>query len=106
MLYSPRPRRDNHPGPREMIRVARFFKYHTLDDITAAGAELGLDLRFSTDLGPLFEPVVFGDLVAGNRFCVQPMEGCDGTPDGEPGELTYRRYHRFGAGGAKLIWVE
>jgi 2,4-dienoyl-CoA reductase-like NADH-dependent reductase (Old Yellow Enzyme family) len=34
------------------------------------------------------------------------MEGCDGTLDGHPDELTYRRYQRFGAGGAKLIWGE
>src|SRR5207244_8572785 len=32
--------------------------------------------------------------------------GCDGTLDGRPDELTYRRYQRFGAGGAKLIWGE
>ncbi|HJT78714.1 MAG TPA: NADH:flavin oxidoreductase, partial [Gemmataceae bacterium] len=38
--------------------------------------------------------------------CVQPMEGCDGTSDGRPGELTFRRYRRFGAGGAKFIWGE
>src|SRR5262245_42939264 len=34
------------------------------------------------------------------------MEGCDGTSDGKPDELTFRRYRRFGAGGAKLIWGE
>ena len=34
------------------------------------------------------------------------MEGCDGELDGSPGELTFRRYRRFGAGGAKLIWGE
>src|SRR4051812_47477183 len=34
------------------------------------------------------------------------MEGCDGTLDGRPDELTYRRYRRFGDGGAKLIWGE
>src|SRR4051794_38993388 len=34
------------------------------------------------------------------------MEGCDGTLDGSPGELTVRRYVRFGAGGAKLLWGE
>src|SRR5271156_2513427 len=34
------------------------------------------------------------------------MEGCDATLDGEPDELTFRRYRRFGAGGAKLIWGE
>jgi 2,4-dienoyl-CoA reductase-like NADH-dependent reductase (Old Yellow Enzyme family) len=45
-------------------------------------------------------------LTAGNALCIQPMEGCDGTPDGRPDELTFRRYRRFGAGGAKLIWGE
>jgi NADPH2 dehydrogenase len=34
------------------------------------------------------------------------MEGCDGTLEGAPDELTFRRYRRFGAGGAKLIWGE
>jgi 2,4-dienoyl-CoA reductase-like NADH-dependent reductase (Old Yellow Enzyme family) len=34
------------------------------------------------------------------------MEGCDGTLDGRPDGLTFRRYRRFGAGGAKLIWGE
>jgi 2,4-dienoyl-CoA reductase-like NADH-dependent reductase (Old Yellow Enzyme family) len=34
------------------------------------------------------------------------MEGCDSTLDGRPDELTFRRYVRFGAGGAKLIWGE
>ena len=42
----------------------------------------------------------------GNRWCIHPMEGCDGELDGTPGELTFRRYVRFGAGGAKIIWGE
>jgi NADPH2 dehydrogenase len=86
--------------------VSRYFKFRSVDDLQAASAELGLDLRFSDDLGPLFRPVKVGPLVAGNALCVQPMEGCDGTLDGRPDELTYRRYRRFGAGGAKLIWGE
>jgi len=32
------------------------------------------------------------------------MEGWDGTPDGRPTELTFRRWERFGGSGAKLIW--
>jgi 2,4-dienoyl-CoA reductase-like NADH-dependent reductase (Old Yellow Enzyme family) len=86
--------------------MARYFKFHCLDDLTAECRRLGLDLRFSDDLGPLFRPVAIGSLRAGNSMCVQPMEGCDGTLDGRPGELTFRRYCRFGAGGAKLIWGE
>ena len=40
----------------------------------------------------------------GNRFCILPMEGWDGTTDGRPSELTRRRWKRFGLSGAKLIW--
>ena len=40
----------------------------------------------------------------GNRFCILPMEGWDGTSDGRPTELTRRRWKRFGSSGAKLIW--
>ena len=32
------------------------------------------------------------------------MEGWDGTADGEPSDLTTRRWERFGISGAKLIW--
>src|SRR5690349_12082448 len=32
------------------------------------------------------------------------MEGWDGTADGRPGELTVRRWQRFGASGAALVW--
>ena len=32
------------------------------------------------------------------------MEGWDGTADGEPSDLTRRRWQRFGLSGAKLIW--
>ena len=32
------------------------------------------------------------------------MEGWDGTPDGEPTDLTRRRWRNFGISGAKLMW--
>jgi 2,4-dienoyl-CoA reductase-like NADH-dependent reductase (Old Yellow Enzyme family) len=86
--------------------VARYFKFHSVADLEAASRQLGLDLRFTDDFSPLFRPVQLGSLRAGNALCVQPMEGCDGTLDGHPDDLTYRRYQRFGAGGAKLIWGE
>jgi 2,4-dienoyl-CoA reductase-like NADH-dependent reductase (Old Yellow Enzyme family) len=86
--------------------LARYFKFHTLADLEAECRRLDLDLRFSEDLQPLFRPVPIGQCRAGNALCIQPMEGCDGTPDGRPDELTFRRYRRFGAGGAKVIWVE
>jgi 2,4-dienoyl-CoA reductase-like NADH-dependent reductase (Old Yellow Enzyme family) len=86
--------------------VARYFRFHSVADIEAESARLGLDLRFSDDFAPLFRPVAIGPLRASNALCIQPMEGCDGTLDGRPDELTFRRYRRFGAGGAKLIWGE
>jgi 2,4-dienoyl-CoA reductase-like NADH-dependent reductase (Old Yellow Enzyme family) len=86
--------------------VARYFKFRSVEDIDAECRRLGLDLHFSSDFSPLFRPVNVGPLRAGNSLCVQPMEGCDCTLDGRPDELTFRRYQRFGAGGAKLIWGE
>lgn len=40
----------------------------------------------------------------GNRFCILPMEGWDGTTDGLPTDLTKRRWHNFAISGAKLLW--
>jgi NADPH2 dehydrogenase len=86
--------------------VARYFKFHSIADLETAAAQLGLDLRFSDNFAPLFRPVTIGPLRAGNALCIQPMEGCDATLDGRPDSLTFRRYERFGVGGAKLIWCE
>lgn len=55
--------------------------------------------------GPLAQPYILPDgRKIGNRFCIHPMEGWDGTRDGRPSELTYRRWRNFGLSGAKLIW--
>jgi 2,4-dienoyl-CoA reductase-like NADH-dependent reductase (Old Yellow Enzyme family) len=86
--------------------MSHYFKFRSIHDLEQANSHLGLDLRFTDDLTPLFQPVRIGPLKAGNAMCIQPMEGCDGTLDGRPDELTLRRYQRFGAGGAKLIWFE
>lgn len=86
--------------------MARYFKYKTSDDLRSDAAALGQTIELSEDLSPLFRPISVGGRTVGNRLCVQPMEGCDGTLDGWPDELTCRRYLRFGAGGAKLIWGE
>jgi len=86
--------------------MARYFKYKSPEDLVVDARELGGTLHVSQDPAPLFTPVTIGSRTVGNRLCVQPMEGCDGTLDGLPDELTFRRYQRFGAGGAKLIWGE
>ncbi len=86
--------------------VSRYFRYKTSEDLVAGARALGLGVELSADLSPLLESVDVGGRPVGNRLAIQPMEGCDGEADGSPGELTFRRYRRFGAGGAKLIWGE
>jgi 2,4-dienoyl-CoA reductase-like NADH-dependent reductase (Old Yellow Enzyme family) len=86
--------------------VSRYFKYKTSQALLADARGLGLDFHLSADLAPLFRPIDLGGRTVGNRLAIQPMEGCDGQRDGAPGELTFRRYRRFGAGGAKLVWGE
>ena len=53
---------------------------------------------------PLAQPIHLAGKTIGNRFCIHPMEGWDGTRDGKPSEATVRRWRNFGLSGAKLIW--
>jgi 2,4-dienoyl-CoA reductase-like NADH-dependent reductase (Old Yellow Enzyme family) len=66
--------------------------------------DLGLDEELAGAAGPLGAPRAVAGRVAGNRFCIHPMEGWDGTHDGLPSEHTLRRWRNFGASGAKLVW--
>lgn len=82
------------------------FRFRTLDELRARIAELGIELPLDDDVSVLAEPVAIGHLTAPNRLVVHPMEGCDGTAEGQPDKLTIRRYERFAAGGAGLLWFE
>jgi len=83
------------------------FNYRSLDELQAAAARLGLaDLAFDEDVSILAQPVALGRRTAPNALVSQPMEGCDGTPDGSPGPLSLRRYQRFAGGGAGIVWFE
>ena len=93
----------------------RYFNYRTLGDLRRDAERLGIDLPLLEDRGEirhwLSRPVeILGregrSWRIGNSLAIHPMEGCDGELDGRPGELTFRRYRRFGAGGAKLVWFE
>ena len=86
--------------------MAKFFKYKTLDMLREEVERLGVGVRLEDELRACLEPLEIGGRTVGNRFAIHPMEGCDGELDGKPGELTIRRWERFGAGGAKLIWGE
>lgn len=82
------------------------FHYHSPDELATEIGRLGLDIPLTEDFSPLTEPQDCGRFRLANRFAVLPMEGCDGTAIGAPDELTFRRYRRFAAGGAGLLWVE
>lgn len=83
------------------------FKSHA--EFVGHVASLGLDLPcdesiLAGDQSPLSQPMHCDEITIGNRFCILPMEGWDGTTDGQPTELTRRRWRNFGISGAKLIW--
>ncbi len=84
----------------------KYFSYKTLEELRLEVEALGVDITFEEKLDAISRPVDIAGRKIGNSLAIQPMEGCDGMPDGRPGELTYRRWERFGDGGAKLIWGE
>ena len=80
--------------------------YTNIESFREQNRELAAKLPYSEDLSVLGKSLTIGNHTIPNRLVCQAMEGCDGTPDGRPGELTLRRYDRFAEGGAGLIWVE
>lgn len=89
----------------------RHFTYRSLTELQQNCSELGLrHIRFEPDSlavqAALARPVALANFRIGNSLCIHPMEGCDGTLDGRPDQLTWRRYQRFARGGAKLVWFE
>mgnify|MGYP000965362600 CR=1 FL=1 len=82
------------------------FHYNKIDQVITEAEKLGVNLPLSENMALLSRPLNFCGLTASNRLAIQPMEGCDGTADGAPDELTVRRYHRFARSGAGLIWAE
>jgi 2,4-dienoyl-CoA reductase-like NADH-dependent reductase (Old Yellow Enzyme family) len=93
----------------ETTNYRRVATLKTADEFAAYLVEVGADLQFDRELeggarATLAQPYQLGDFSIGNRFCILPMEGWDGSEDGRPSELTKRRWQHFGASGAKLIW--
>lgn len=82
------------------------FSLSSIADLKELAERLGVRIDAIEDVSILAEPVGAGDLLIPNSLAVHPMEGCDGDSQGKPGKLTFRRYERFAAGGAGLIWGE
>jgi NADPH2 dehydrogenase len=83
------------------LKTADAFRAHL-----AAGA-IHLPFDDAVESGPtspLGQPWHRARGTIGNRFCILPMEGWDGTLDGFPTDFTRRRWKNFGLSGAKLIF--
>lgn len=91
------------------MKLKKVASLTTVEQFREHVASLGIDLPIADALGqggqsPLGKPAEVGGRAIGNRFCILPMEGWDGTTDGLPTDLTRRRWRNFGDSGAKLIW--
>ncbi|MFI4912082.1 MAG: FAD-dependent oxidoreductase [Sedimentisphaeraceae bacterium JB056] len=78
----------------------------SISDFQNSCKEASVNIDISEDVSVLGEPVKIGNVTAPNSMAIHPMEGADGTNEGKPGPLTIRRYKRFAAGGAGMIWAE
>jgi NADPH2 dehydrogenase len=91
------------------LQFPRVASLKTASALRAYLATSGIPLEFDdvmapADDSPLAQPLEIEGTRVGNRFCILPMEGWDGTREGEPSDLTRRRWRNFGTSGAKLIW--
>ena len=83
------------------VKDVALFQEH----VRSLGLTIPSDSRLLTGVdSPLTHPLSRGGIQIGNRIAVHPMEGWDGTADGNPTEHTIHRWKKFGRSGAKLIW--
>jgi 2,4-dienoyl-CoA reductase-like NADH-dependent reductase (Old Yellow Enzyme family) len=88
----------------------KLSQFRTPNELRARLVELGLSIPCDDAIqsaatgSPLAQPLDVGGFTVGNRWCIHPMEGWDGSTSGEPTARTLRRWKHFGESGAKLIW--
>lgn len=90
----------------EIARLGSFKDAgHFQNFLATLGLAIPCDLALIRNSeSPLAQPLERNGIKIGNRFAIHPMEGWDGTADGNPTDHTIRRWQRFGSSGAKLIW--
>jgi len=84
----------------------RPFDYKNLKEFQNDILVQELYLPINEDLAILSEPIELYGKKIKNRLAIQPLEGFDASEEGTPSDLTFRRYKRFSAGGAGMIWFE
>src|SRR5439155_15917122 len=99
-------------GAETSMNTPRILRLGALKDVARFQdhlRSLGLTIRGDPELlsgsdSPLRWPLSSGGIKIGNRMAVHPMEGWDGTSDGNPSGHTIHRWKKFGRSGGKLIW--
>ena len=91
------------------VTITRIPGLRTVQSFRDYVGKLGIDLQIEDSIAqgsasPLAKSLKWNNRVIGNSWCVQPMEGWDGTTTGGVTEPMIRRWQNFGASGAKLIW--
>jgi len=85
------------------------LRLSSIEDLRQLSSQLKVTIDAIEDVSILAQPIQLNlpkGMVILNSLAVHPMEGCDGDSQGRPGALTLRRYERFAAGGAGLLWFE
>ena len=83
------------------LKTVEQFREH----IESLGINLPIDDTVQTgDDAPLAQKLEYKGRTIGNRWSILPMEGWDCFSNGEPSDLTERRWVRFGQSGAKLLY--
>lgn len=77
-----------------------------INDFIKENDKLEQKLFYSEHVNVLSDSLKIANKTVHNRLVCQAMEGCDGKANGEPDELTLRRYTRLAKGGAGMIWFE
>lgn len=92
-----------------LVSITRIPSLKTPAEFRNYCATIGADLQIEDQIvtgsaSPLLKPLTWNGRTIGNRYCIHPMEGWDGTPTGGATESMIRRWRRFGESGAKIIF--
>ncbi len=82
------------------------FRFRSLSALLDKASELGAPLPKPGDPAVLLRSLPLEGRALPNRLVALPMEGADADAGSGPGELTFRRYRRFAAGGSGVVWFE
>ena len=97
-----------------MVRIKQVKNLTSIAALRSHLEGLGVDIPLDDKVDPagaLAQSLTItdgsaGTMAAPNRWAVLPMEGWDGEEEGRPSDLVRRRWDRFAASGAGLVWGE